>query len=1018
MKAKRLFISCVALIMAMAAWADVEINETNFPDANFRSWLLSQSYGKDGVLTAFEMSNLKTISVSEKGIQNLKGIEYFTALTQLHCGGNQLTALDVSMNTKLVYLYCWQNQLTELDVSKNTALTKLYCEENQLTALDVSKNTALTGLHCGFNPLTELDVSQNTELTDLACDAGQLTALDISKNTKLIYLHCGGNPLAELDVSQNTALSELWCYENQLTVLDVSKNAVLSMLLCSGNQLTALDVSKNTALTELSCESNQLTELDVSMNTKLTRLDCFLNHIKGAAMDALTESLPTVSNGTMYVIYNTNEQNVMTTTQVAAAKAKRWIPKYYDGSNWQEYVGSESVTDAIAVNEENFPDENFRNWVLAQNYGKDGVLTDDEIMGITSINVRGKKIQRLKGIEFFTAMKTLNCSQNQLTELDMTKNTALTELQCYQNQIKGAAMDALVESLPIVSSGKMRVIYNKGEQNEMTLAQAAAAKAKGWTPYEYDGGWLIYGFKIEVNEENFPDANFRSWILSQEYGKDGVLREVEIASITHIGVSNQGIQSMKGIEFFTALKSMDCSGNRLTTLELSKNTALKSMNCSFNLLTTLDVSNNTALESLASNVNQLTTLDVSNNTALIDLGCENNLLTTLDMSKNAALEFLSCSFNQLTALDVSKSTALTELHCEDNQLTTLDVSNNTALVYIDCFYNQLTVLDVSKNTKLTNLWCSCNQLTTLDVSHNTALVYLSCYANQLKALDLSKNTALKWLSCFNNQLTALEVSHNTALTDLYCYNNQLTALDVSHNTALKELSCFQNQIKGARMDALVESLPTVSSGTMYVINNENEQNIMTTTQVAGAKAKGWTPQYYDGSDWQEYSGSEPVIQDYATLTYAAGGQSTMQMTVKTGEVTLCISPEEHWAVETLTVNKTDKLPDLTDGKLTVNVVDDTEVRVTFCWANAENLYFEDYATGVATIAGENVKVFIIDGQLCIEGAAGKAVRLYTMSGALIKTVTPRDSEKVGVFSLPAGTYIVQVGNKAAKISVR
>ena len=226
------------------------------------------------------------------------------------------------------------------------------------------------------------------------------------------------------------------------------------------------------------------------------------------------------------------------------------------------------------------------------------------------------------------------------------------------------------------------------------------------------------------------------------------------------------------------------------------------------------------------------------------------------------------------------------------------------------------------------------------------------------------------------------------------------------------------------MDALVASLPAGNNGTLRVIYNENEGSVMTVAQVAAAKAKRWTPYYFTGNYdtshqeiFQEYAGSDP-IPDFATLTYCAGGQGTMQMPVKTGDVTLNIIPEENWAVETLTVNGTESLDNLIDGQLTLNVVADTEVRVTFCWANAENLYFEDYATGIATIAGEDVKVYVIDGQLCVEGAAGKTVRLYTMGGALIKTVTPQDSEKVGVFNVPAGTYIVQVGNKAAKISVR
>ena len=71
-----------------------------------------------------------------------------TALTDLNCGGNQLTTLDVTNNTALTELNCYDNQLTSLDVSNNTALKELRCYNNQLTILDVSNNTALTKLDC------------------------------------------------------------------------------------------------------------------------------------------------------------------------------------------------------------------------------------------------------------------------------------------------------------------------------------------------------------------------------------------------------------------------------------------------------------------------------------------------------------------------------------------------------------------------------------------------------------------------------------------------------------------------------------------------------------------------------------------------------------------------------------------------------------------------------------------------------------------------------------------------------
>jgi Leucine-rich repeat (LRR) protein len=232
--------------------AGVAIDNTNFPDANFRTFVKNFDTNKDDSLSDTEIAAVEEIDCYDKGISNLKGIEYFTALRSLNCGYNQLTALDVSKNTTLTKLYCKNNQLTVLDVSKNTALTYLRCNRNQLTSLDVSKNTALTKLYCSTNQLTSLDVSKNTALTKLDCYNNQLTSLDVSKNTALTGLNCG---------------------YNQLTALDVSKNTALTWLACAGNQLTALDVSKNTALTELDCDKNQLTSLDVS-NTDMDELDC------------------------------------------------------------------------------------------------------------------------------------------------------------------------------------------------------------------------------------------------------------------------------------------------------------------------------------------------------------------------------------------------------------------------------------------------------------------------------------------------------------------------------------------------------------------------------------------------------------------------------------------------------------------------------------------------------------------------------------------------------------------------
>ena len=197
----------LALMCSATAFADVVINETNFPDKNFRDYLLSESYGSDGVLTDAEIAGITTIYVNNKSISDLSGIQFFTALTKLECYHNQLTTLDVSANAALTSLRCDNNQLTTLNVSANTALTYLECGYNQLNTLDISKNTALRTLYCFDNQLTTLDVSKNTALKGLECDRNQLTTLDVSKNTALTWLWCGYNQLTTLDLTGLNSLT-------------------------------------------------------------------------------------------------------------------------------------------------------------------------------------------------------------------------------------------------------------------------------------------------------------------------------------------------------------------------------------------------------------------------------------------------------------------------------------------------------------------------------------------------------------------------------------------------------------------------------------------------------------------------------------------------------------------------------------------------------------------------------------------------------------------------------------------
>ena len=181
-----------ALALAEGA-ADVAIDSTNFPDANFRTYVATFDTDNDDRLTPAELAAVEYMALYNKSIGDLTGIEHFTDLTKLDCRRNQLTSLDLSKNTALQVLNCNNNPLTSLVLGGNTALTKLLCQNNQLTSLDVSKNTALEELDCGDNQLTSLDVSANTALKDLDCGQNQLTSLDLSANPKLSFSHCSTN---------------------------------------------------------------------------------------------------------------------------------------------------------------------------------------------------------------------------------------------------------------------------------------------------------------------------------------------------------------------------------------------------------------------------------------------------------------------------------------------------------------------------------------------------------------------------------------------------------------------------------------------------------------------------------------------------------------------------------------------------------------------------------------------------------------------------------------------------------
>lgn len=270
-------------------------NIVNIPDAIFKSYCLQNfDSNGDGEIQKSEAATVTRINTFPLPIESMEGIEYFTALTYLHCPDNHLTSLDISKNKALTQLYCQSNQITTLDVSQNILLTLLQCGSNKLTSLAINNNIALTELSCHSNKLTSLDISKNTSLIILQSDYNGLTSLNVNNNKDLERLQCGNNGIISLNVSENRALTYLDCFGNQITSLNVSNNKALTMLNCGANKLSSLDISENTGLTEFLCPLNEISSLDIGKNTALTKLFCGINKL--TSLDVSKNSLLTYLN--------------------------------------------------------------------------------------------------------------------------------------------------------------------------------------------------------------------------------------------------------------------------------------------------------------------------------------------------------------------------------------------------------------------------------------------------------------------------------------------------------------------------------------------------------------------------------------------------------------------------------------------------------------------------------------------------------------------------------------------------
>jgi len=342
-----LLLCCMVLtLLPTAAFAadGVDIDETNFPDANFRQYVKDEfDKDNDDILSADEIAEAKEISVEGNPITSFKGIEYFTALTNLECSRTKLTSLDTSHNKKLGYLRCnYIPDLTTLNVSQNTELKVLYCNDNALADLNLTNNSALETLECGDNELTTLDLSKNTELKYFGCFNSKLSSLDLTNNTNLEELHFAGNNVSTLDVSKNTNLKQLRVFSNKLISLDTSKNNTLQVLEVQDNPLTSMYLGDSgPAIPEVTF-SNRPYPIEVSTATKTFDL----SQLPGFVVSKASNWQGGTVSGTTLAV-NEGAENVTYTYDCGEREAKYGTP---------EVTGKLMMPCTLKINWQNAPD--------------------------------------------------------------------------------------------------------------------------------------------------------------------------------------------------------------------------------------------------------------------------------------------------------------------------------------------------------------------------------------------------------------------------------------------------------------------------------------------------------------------------------------------------------------------------------------------------------------------------------------------------------------------------------------
>jgi len=236
------------------------------------------------------------------------------------------------------------------------------------------------------------------------------------------------------------------------------------------------------------------------------------------------------------------------------------------------------------------PDLNFEQALIDLGYDIapiDGLVLTANINSITNLNVSGKTISNLTGIEAFTNLTVLNCSNNMLSGLNVSQNTKLLQLFCSDNQLSILNISNLIDLTIFWCANNLLSNLNV-TQNTKLISLVC------------DGNQLAV---LDVSK----NTNLNVFVC-----ENNQLSSLDITKNTQLG-------------------RLECGNNYLSTLDISKNMGLVILSCENNILPTLNTETHKNLATLDCSFNTISELDVSQNSNLTTLNCSNNQLCKLNI---------------------------------------------------------------------------------------------------------------------------------------------------------------------------------------------------------------------------------------------------------------------------------------------------------------------------------------------------------------------------------------------------